>query len=52
MLFRLRRKGDVGRRRHDPVLRRLPGTERCLVTAAMREPAYRAYGAARRVPAS
>ncbi|HEV7173230.1 hypothetical protein [Pedococcus sp.] len=40
---------QVDRRRHDPVLHTLPGTEQYPVVAALREPAYRA---ARRVPAS
>lgn len=39
----------VDRRRRDPVLHALPGTEQYSVVAALREPAYRA---ARRVPAS
>ena len=40
---------QVDRRRHDPVLHTLPGTEQYPAVAALREPAYRA---ARRVPAS
>jgi hypothetical protein len=45
-----RPEGDqVDRRRHDPVLHTLPGTEQYPAVAALREPAYRA---ARRVPAS
>jgi hypothetical protein len=40
---------QVDRRRHDPVLHTLPGTEQYPVVVGLREPAYRA---ARRVPAS
>lgn len=44
-----REPAEVERRRHDPVLHPLPGTEQYPVVAALREPAYRA---ARQVPAS
>lgn len=40
---------QVDRRRHDPVLHTMPGTEQYPAVAALREPAYRA---ARQVPAS
>ena len=44
-----RQGAQVDRRRHDPVLHALPGTEQYPAVAALREPAYRA---ARHVPAS